>query len=77
MLHTRFNQLVDPNNHQKGLTAKGLSSFNCQFIYEETNLEGDAVQMKSSNSNPGRLVLYLEKRLYQHSQHINRRGESC
>ena len=53
--------MVDPNNHQKGLTAKGLSSFNCQFIYEETNLEGDAVQMKSSNSNPGRLVLYLER----------------
>ena len=37
----RWNQLVDPNNHQKGLTAKGLSSFRGQFIYEEANLEGD------------------------------------
>jgi len=32
--------LVDPNNHQKGLTAKGLSSFRVN-IHEEANLEGD------------------------------------
>ena len=76
MLHMRFNQLVDPNNHQKGLTAKGLSSFNCQFIYEETNLEGDAVQMKSSNSNPGRLVLYLEKRHFINTVNISIEEES-
>ena len=32
--------MVDPNNHQKGLTAKGLSSFRVN-IHEEANLEGD------------------------------------
>ena len=40
MLNKRLNQLVDPNNHQKGLTAKGLSSFRVN-IHEEANLEGD------------------------------------
>ena len=59
MLHTRFNQLVDPNNHQKGLTAKGLSSFRVNLFMKRPTFK--EIQMQSSLQQLGQTGSLLKE----------------
>ena len=62
MLKKRLNQLVDPNNHQKGLTAKGLSSFRVNLFMKRPTLK----EIQSSLQQLGQTGSLLKEGTNEH-----------
>ena len=73
MLKKRLNQLVDPNNHQKGLTAKGLSSFRVNLFMKRPTLK----EIQSSLQQLGQTGSLLKEGTNEHKSTYHPRGEPC
>ena len=69
----RLNQLVDPNNHQKGLTAKGLSSFRVNLFMKRPTLK----EIQSSLQQLGQTGSLLKEGTNEHKSTYHPRGEPC